>query len=87
MSAISSSVSSCASARRAPAPLRTSATQGWARRWWGVLSVALQRAVASSVLGVVWTMPPLPGVPDDVPLGDVLDLAEAATPNRLPLQL
>ncbi|CAE7030091.1 unnamed protein product [Symbiodinium natans] len=65
----------------------TSATQGWARRWWGVLSVALQRAVASSVLGVVWTMPPLPGVPDDVPLGDVLDLAEAATPNRLPLQL
>ena len=28
--------------QRAP-PLRASAAQGWARRWWGVLLVALQR--------------------------------------------
>ena len=64
-------------AQRTPAPLRASATQDG----WGVLSVALQRAVASSVLGI-WTMPPLPGEPDDVPLGDVLDLAEAAAPSQ-----
>ena len=49
--------------QRAPPPLRASATQGWVRRWWSVLSVALQRAVASSALGV-WTMPPLPGASD-----------------------
>ena len=67
----------------APPPLRASAAQGWARRWWSVLSVALQRAVASSGLGV-WTMPPLPGTPDALPLGDVLDLAIASAPNRLP---
>ncbi|OLP78339.1 hypothetical protein AK812_SmicGene41498 [Symbiodinium microadriaticum] len=58
---------------------------GWARRWWSVLSVALQRAVASSALGV-WTMTPLPGAPDALPLGDVLDLAIASAPSRLPLR-
>ena len=71
--------------QRAPPPLRASAAQGWARRWWSVLSVALQRAVASSALGV-WTMPPLPGAPDALPLGDVLDLATASAPSRLPLR-
>ncbi|CAE7244106.1 unnamed protein product, partial [Symbiodinium natans] len=62
--------------QRAPPPLRASAAQGWARRWWSVLSVALQRAVASSALGV-WTMPPMPGAPDTLLLSDVLDLASA----------
>ena len=62
--------------------LRASAAQGWARRWWSVLSVALQCAVASSALGV-WTMPPLPRAPDALPLGDVLDLAIASAPSRL----
>ena len=71
--------------QRAPPPLRAAAAQGWARRWWSVLSVALQRAVASSALGV-WTMPPLPGAPDALPLGDVLDLAIASAPSRLPLR-
>ena len=66
-------------------PLRASAAQGWARRWWSVLSVALQRAVASSALGV-WTMPPLLGALDALPLGDVLDLAIASAPSRLPLR-
>ena len=28
---------------RAPAPLRGAATQGWYRRWWGLLSVAVQK--------------------------------------------
>ena len=41
--------------QRAPATLRATAAQGWARRWWGLLSVAVQRAVASTALGV-WTM-------------------------------
>ena len=31
-------------ALRAPAPLRGAATQGWYRRWWGLLSVAVQNA-------------------------------------------
>ena len=68
-----------------PTPLRASAAQGWARRWWSVLSVALQRAVACSALGV-WSMPPLPGADDALPLGDVLDLASASAPSRLPLR-
>ena len=71
--------------QRAPPLLRAAAAQGWARRWWSVLSVALQRAVASSALGV-WTMTPLPGAPDALPLGDVLDLAIASAPSRLPLR-
>ena len=31
-------------------------------------------------------MPPLPGAPDALPLGDVLDLAIASAPSRLPLR-
>ena len=46
-------------ARRAPATLRGAASQGWARRWWGVSAVAAQRAACSAVLGI-WTMPPWP---------------------------
>ena len=65
-------------------PARASPVEGVGDAGMGA-SVALQRAVASSVLRV-WTMPPSPGAPDDVPLGDVLDLAEAAAPSRLPLQ-
>ena len=33
-------------AQRAPPPLRCPAAQGWARRWWSVLSVALQPAAS-----------------------------------------
>ncbi|CAE7037427.1 unnamed protein product, partial [Symbiodinium natans] len=57
-------------------PARASPVEGVGDAGMGA-SVALQRAVASSVLRV-WTMPPSPGAPDDVPLGDVLDLAEVA---------
>ena len=46
-------------AHRAPATLRGAAAQGWARRWWGSLAVAVQRAACSAALGV-WTMPSLP---------------------------
>ena len=34
---------------RAPWALRVAARAGWARRWWGQLSCALQRALASTV--------------------------------------
>ena len=68
-----------------PTTLRAAAAQGWARRWWSVLSFALPRAVASSALKV-WTLPPLPGGPDALRLGDVLDLAIGSAPSRLPLR-
>ena len=35
---------------RAPAALRRSAAVAWQRRWWGLLGVALQRAVVSTLL-------------------------------------
>ena len=50
-----------------------------------LLSVAVQRAVASTALGV-WTMPALPSSPDGVPLDDVLELFDFAGPSRLPLR-
>ena len=72
-------------ARRAPATLRTAASQGWARRWWGALAVAVQRATCSAVLGV-WTMPPLPAAENDVPLAEVLQFAADTAPSRLPMR-
>ena len=38
-------------AQRAPAALRPAARQGWLRRWWGFLSVALQSTLAATLLG------------------------------------
>ena len=38
-------------ALRAPPALRASASSAWARRWWGMLSIAVQHAVAGSALG------------------------------------
>ena len=58
------------------------AAQGWARRWWGGLSVAVQRAVCSAVYGT-WSMPPLSGDADAMSSATVLDQAEAALPSRL----
>ena len=72
-------------ARRAPATLRGAASQGWARRWWGVLAVAAQRAACSAVLGI-WTMPPLPNADNELPLAEVLHLAADSAPSRLPLR-
>ena len=71
---------------RAPQALRAAARAGWARRWWGQLGCALQRALASTLLGDVWRAPAQPAGADDVPLGRVLELAEAEQPSRLPLQ-
>ena len=43
-------------ANRAPPALRAAAFAAWARRWWGMLSVAVQQAVASTALGG-WVQP------------------------------
>ena len=54
--------------RQARTALRAAAAQGWVRRWWwGILAVAVQRAVCSAVLGN-WSMPAIPADADAIPL-------------------
>ena len=72
-------------ARRAPAAMRGAAAQGWARRWWGTLAVAIQRMTCSNVLGV-WTMPALPNADGELPKPEALQLAADPAPSRLPLR-
>ena len=48
-------------AQRAPAALRPAARQGWLRRWWGFLSVALQSTLAATLLGAPYVAGALPG--------------------------
>ena len=69
----------------APPALRAAASQGWVRRWWSILAVAVQRAVCSAELGTR-SMPAIPGDADAIPVAGVLDLAEAALPSCLPLR-
>ncbi|CAE7584665.1 unnamed protein product [Symbiodinium natans] len=69
---------------RAPPALRAAASSGWTRRWWGMLSVAVQQAVASTALGQPWPQPPEATSIAGPPLDRVLDLAEAEGPSRLP---
>ena len=71
---------------RAPPALRAAAASGWTRRWWGMLSVAVQQAVASTALGQPWPQPPHATSLEGPPLDRVLDLAEAEGPSRLPLR-
>ena len=72
-------------AQRAPPALRQAAASAWARRWWSQLSVSVQQAVASTALGCSWPMPhPSQRVGPD--LDQVLHLAEAPGPSRLPLR-
>ena len=47
-------------ARRTAAAVRAAARSGWQRRWWGLLSVALQQAVASTAQGHLWIHPQQP---------------------------
>ena len=69
-------------ARRVAPAVRPAARSGWLRRWWGILSVAVQHATA---LGCdCWRHPWQPAGDDGPPLADVLDLAESAAPSRLP---
>ena len=66
--------------------LRAAGASGWTRRWWGMLSVAVQQAVASIALGQPWPQPPNATSVEGPPLDRVLDLAEAEGPSRLPLR-
>ena len=70
-------------ALRAPAPLRGAATQGWYRRWWGLLSVAVQNTLAATLLGTPPVHAPMPGA--QAPhLQDVLHDACPPVPSCLP---
>ena len=70
-------------ALRAPAPLRGAATQGWYRRWWGLLSVAVQNTLAATLLGTPPVHAPMPGA--QAPhLQDVLHDAYPPVPSCLP---
>ena len=60
------------------------AAAGWARRWWGALSVAIQLAVASTALGRPWPAAPQQGPSDGPSLNRVLDLAANEGASRLP---
>ena len=62
-------------ARRAPPAVQRVARAGWSWRWLGILAVAVQRAVCSTVLGR-WMSPPLPAGGEGPLLGDILCLAE-----------
>ena len=74
-------------ARAAPALLRSSARAAWLSRWWGLLSVAAQSALASTLTGDGVLALGGPAGFDEVPLGDVLDHAcGAPPPSRLPLR-
>ena len=71
---------------RAPPAVRRPAAQGWQRRWWAQLSVAVQQAVGSTALGRAWPAAPQgPGLPEP-PLEHVLRLAADAGASRLPLR-
>ena len=69
---------------RAPPALRAAATSGWTRRWWSILSVAVQQAVTSTALGRPWPLPPHAARATGPPLDRLLDLAEAEGPSCLP---
>jgi len=73
-------------ARRTAAAVPAAARSGWQRRWWGLLSVALQQAVASTVPGHLWIHPQQAAGDTGPPLPDILDLAPPAGPSRLPVQ-
>ena len=70
-------------ALRAPAPLRGAATQGWYRRWWGLLSVAVQNTLAATLLGSPPVHALMPGA-QAPPLQDVLHDACPPVPSCLP---
>ena len=70
-------------ALRAPAPLRGAATQGWYRRWWGLLSVAVQNTLAATLLGSPPVHAPMPDAQAPT-LQDVLHDACPPVPSCLP---
>ena len=72
--------------RRAPALLRRSAELAWDRRWWGLLSIAAQDALAATLVEGCPAFTTPPGF-DTPHLADVLDVAvPPASPSLLPLR-
>ena len=79
----------CARLRAAAAPalLRSSAAAAWRSRWWGLLSIAAQDALAATLSRDGHLALGGPAADEDVPLGDVLlGAAPASVPSRLPLR-
>ena len=74
-------------AAQAPPLLRHAVRASFTRRWWGLLSVAVQDALAATTLGL--PLGPLSGcAPASAPYdADVVTLhGTATTPSRLPLR-
>ena len=66
--------------------LRQAAALAYHRRWWGILSIALQCTVATSLLDHP-RMGNMPGPGPEPPLGDLLEIAmEIPEVSRLPLR-
>ena len=74
--------------QRDPPLLRRAAALAWTRRWSGLLSIALQRALAVSLLDVAPPASDHPFVGDEVCLADILTEAAQAfalEDSRLPI--
>ena len=72
-------------AHPAPPAVRAPAKAAWARRWWSLLSVAVQQAVGHTALGRARALPG-PAHADAPALDEVLHLADPDRPSRLPLR-
>ena len=66
--------------------LRRSAALAWGRRWWGMLSVAVQDAVAATLVEGRDALMASPLGHCTPPLADVLEGAPAVAPSLLPLR-
>ena len=71
---------------RAPPALRAAACGAWARRWWSMLSVAVQQTVGSTALGGPWMHPLQSETHEGPPLDALLHLEAPAGQSRLPLR-
>ena len=69
---------------RAPPAVRRAAMP--TRRWWSILSVAVQQAVAGTALGCAWPATSPTCASDAPPLERVLDCARGDAGSRLPLR-
>ena len=60
--------------RNVPSGLQGTLRMALRRRWYGILSIAIQRAVAINLLGEEWEMPtvfPLPGIEELIVEADI----------------
>ena len=73
-------------AYRAPPAIRAAATVAWARRWWSMLSVAVQQAVAGTALGRGWLQLLQQEAGAGPPLDGILDHAAPDGRSCLPLR-